>query len=125
MATAGIVRAGTASMRVNGKTVSVVGNVVINLGTPQRETLEAATGPVGFKERAGTPSLTFDSIFDSSVDIAELYTYSGIPITVTLSDGTSFAFSNAWAEGEGNLESEEAKLPLVFKALSAEQVSAQ
>jgi hypothetical protein len=124
MAAPGIVKAGVASMRVNGKPVTVMGNIVVNLGTEKRETLQSATGPVGYKAESGTPSLTFESVFDSSVDIRELYELSGIPITVTLRDGTSFAFANAWSLGEGDLESEEGKLALVFNALTAEQITA-
>lgn len=124
MAAPGIVKAGVASMRVNGKPVTVMGNIIINLGTEKRETLQSATGPVGYKAESGVPSCSFESVFDSSIDIKELYELSGIPITVTLRDGTSFAFANAWSLGEGDLETEESKLALVFNALTAEQISA-
>lgn len=120
----GIAVAGVASMRVNGEAVSVVGNIVLNLGTPIREDLEVATGPIGFKERAGTPSIEFETIKTSSMSLEELATLKGIDITVTLADGTSYAYANAWSRGDNNLETEESKIALAFSALSAKEVAA-
>lgn len=123
MAAPGIVKAGIASMRVNGKNITVMGNVVIGMGTELRETLKSATGPIGYKAESGVPALAFQSVYDSSVDLKELFELSGVDITLTLRDRTAFAYSNAWAMTPGELESEEAKLELAFNALSVEQLT--
>ena len=117
--------AGVASMRLNGQPVHVKGDMTINLGTPIREALEVATGPVGYKQRAGTPMVEFETIKDSTVSLRELAELSDVPVTVTLNDGTTYAFEGAWAEGENNLSSEENTIALTIKALSAEEVTPQ
>lgn len=119
----GLVVAGVASMRLDGKPVHVKGDMTINLGTPIRESLEVATGPVGYKQRAGVPMIEFETIKSSDVSLKELSELSDVPVTVTLNDGTTYAFESAWAESEGNLTTEENTIPLVLKALSAEEVS--
>lgn len=121
----GIVIAGIASARMNGKPIHVVGNMIVNLGTPTRESLECATGPVGYKQTAGQPSLEFESILDSNVSVEELATFSGGDVTVTTNDGRTFAFSDAWAESDGNFNTEDSKMSLIIKAKRAEEVAPQ
>jgi|TARA_R110000751_G_scaffold53081_1_gene115270 hypothetical protein len=123
MSAPGLVKAGIASMRVNGKPVTVMGNVVIGMGTELRETLKSATGPVGFKAESGTPALAFQSVHDSSIDLKELFELAGVTITLTLRDGTAFAYTDAWSLSPGDFETEEGKIELAFNALSIEQVS--
>ncbi len=118
-----LVVSGVAAMRLNGKPVIVKGEMTINLGTPVREALEVATGPVGYKQRAGTPMIEFETIKERNVSLEELATLSDVTVTVTLIDGTTYAFESAWVEGDGNLTTEEGTISLVIKALSAKEVS--
>jgi hypothetical protein len=121
----GIVVAGVAAARLNGQPIHVVGDMVLNLGTPIRETLESATGPVGYKQRAGQPSIEFETTVDLDTTVEELATFSGGDFTVTTHDGRTFTFSDAWAESDGNYQAHESKLPLIIKAKRAEEVSPQ
>lgn len=114
---------GVAELLVNGRQVSVKGNVKVNLGQPRREALEVATGPVGYKQRAGTPSVEFETILDAQgLSLEEISQLSGVPITVRLNDGTTYALESAWAEGEWSLDTEEITIPAMFKALRAVEV---
>lgn len=119
----GLVVAGTLSCNMGGKSLSVKGNAKINLGFPLREDLDAATGAVGFKEKAQTASLEFETIKGNATTLKELATFTG-NITYTTRDGAAYVFEGAWAQHEGALETEEATVALVFKALSAHEVAA-
>lgn len=117
----GLTRAGVLSFQKNGRTVYVKADVRIHLGTPIREEIETANGPVGFKERASTPRLEVTAIKDLNTTLEDLASFSGDTITVVLRDQSRYVFENAWAAGDGVMGAEEHDVALTIYAMSVQE----
>ena len=116
------VRAGVESITVDGTTVNAAGTIRYSLGGPAREDIEAATGPVGFKERRGTPFLEFDLVETADTSISELEALVDVTITCKLLSGKVLSFRNAWASGPFEPDVTEGTVAVRFAALGASEV---
>jgi len=115
-------RAGILEVKKDAQLLDVKGNWTYNIGRPKRDAIIGADRVHGYKEM---PQVSYveGSITDASdLDLKSLLDTTNATLTLTLANGKTIVFREAWYAGEGAVTTEEAEIAVRFEAMSAEEL---
>lgn len=110
--------AGKVTVLVHGAQVFAEGDVEVNIGRPKRTDVTATHGYVGFTEEAQPAVVKLKAIIMPDTDIDALLTATDAPVTVELSNGTSYVLPKADAFGDGTITNQ--RMDIEFHGAIAE-----
>ena len=116
-------RAGIIQLAINGELYDAKGNFTYNLGAPKREPIIGSSGVQGYKETPQNASLSGEVTDRGTLDVNALVNMEDATVTLNLANGKVFVLRNAWYAGDGNIQSEEANIELLFHGVSGEEIS--
>lgn len=115
-------RSGILFVKIDGVQRDAVGDFTYNLGQPKREALIGADKNHGFKENPQTPFVEGEIRDASDLDLEAFLNIDDATVTLSLNNGKTIVFREAWYAGDGDVGSDEANIQLRFEAISAEEV---
>ncbi|MCB2200881.1 phage tail tube protein [bacterium] len=110
----GKVKAGISKLSLNGKVISVKGNVTLTASGDQREVLNGTSGLAGHKVTPVNGMVEGEIFVPDDLDPKDVFDFSGGTVTVELQDGKVFLLADAEYTGERKYETEEATMPISF-----------
>lgn len=114
--------AGIIQVQINGELFAAAGDFTYNIGQPKRETLVGATEIDGFSETP-QPAVLEGTFRDKpELDLQGLLNITDATITLNLRNGKTIVFREAFFVGDGNVNTGNAEIEVVFNAKSAEEV---
>ena len=115
-------RAGVLFLKVNGTQYDVVGEVTYNLGRAKREALVGLDGVHGHKEMPQAPFIEATLRDRPGLDMNSLLLLDAATVVAEVANGKAIVLRNAWFEGDGTVNAEEATITARFVGLQAEEV---
>jgi hypothetical protein len=116
------VRAGVASLLVNGERKRVKGNASYNLGFIRREAIVGQDGVHGLKEMPQAPFIEVELSIAPDENISEILDVQEATVLLALRNGNVVELRQAWCDSEGTISLDEATLSVRFVGLSATEV---
>lgn len=110
-------QAGTCYIKVNGVQLQVMGNVEVPLNTTQREAMVSTQGVIGYKETERAAFVTVEAAFTKDFPVEEIAKNDDMTVTAELANGMTYVLSNAWLEGEANVNPSDGTVTLTFNGL--------
>jgi len=110
--------AGICYIKADGVQFSIEGGVETPAFPLKRETVEALSGPVGYKETVVTPYIKLTAIVTADFPRAQLANNTSMTVTVEFPTGWVYVLSNAWVVGgDSGFKVDEGKIDLEFNGL--------
>lgn len=116
-------RAGRIFIKVDGVQQDAKGSFTYNLGRDKREPMVGADQVHGFKETPQVAMIEGKITDRSDFDLAAFLDLTDTTVTLEVSNGKTIVLRNAWYAGDGNVETEEAEIEVLFHGLSAEETT--
>lgn len=115
-------KGGTIQIQAKGVTYDAKGNFTYNLGRPKREAIVGADGVHGYKETPQPSFLEGEFTDRGNLDLNALVTMEDATVTLSLANGKTVVFSDAWYAGEGTVSTDEGNIGVRFESIEAEEV---
>ena len=108
--------AGLIQIQVNGEIFDAKGDFTYNLGFPKRTGIQGADGTHGYKEELQQAYIEGKITDRQTLDVSALVSMTDVTVTLTLANGKTVVFHNAWYAAEGNVNTAEAEIDLRFES---------
>ena len=111
-------RGGTMFFKVDSVLRDAKGNFTYNLGAPKRNPLHSSDNrTIGYNETPQTPMVEGEITDQGDLVLADFREPDGrTTITIELANGKVVSFRNAWYAGDGNVQTEEGNIQVLFHA---------
>lgn len=113
---------GIIEVQKDGEILKAKGSFKVNLGRPKRNEVINANGTIDYTETPQVPFVEGELTDSADLDLDALVTGTAETITVSLATGKVFALADAVFAGEGDLESEDGKIPVRWIGSRAEEI---
>ena len=108
--------AGVASVTIEGRAFSIVGEGTYRTASPTRETLKGQDGVHGYSEMPGAGKISWKGRDSGGVSIADLNDATNATVVLTLANGKIIVGRNMWRVGEPiEVNTEDASFPIEFE----------
>lgn len=106
--------AGICYIKVDGKQLSIKGDIEVPLTETKKETVMGLSGPAGYKEEPVMPYVKMTAIFTADFPLAEVRAASEATVTAELANGKVYTLSKAYLVGEPAVKVSEGEVELEF-----------
>lgn len=107
--------AGTATVTLDGVSISVGGTFRYRIGRKNRETLTGMSGIHGFKETYVPPYIEMTVRDNGALNLDEIAEYTNITVVAELANGKTIMGQNMWIVNTQELDSQEATFTARFE----------
>jgi len=111
---------GTLAVVIDGELYEHEGAFTYNTGRAKREALMNSQRPVGFKEMAQVPFFEGNVYVTSDLNLDALLNANGVTATLSLANGKTLVYRDAWFAGDGTGDTENGTLAVRFEAKSCD-----
>lgn len=115
---------GVLQLTLNGRQYRAKGNFTHDLGAPKRDAIVGPDGVHGYKEMPKQPFIEGAITDGDDISLEDLYAFQDGTAVLTLANGKSLAFREAWYAGDGQGTTEEGEINLRIEAMRAEEIPA-
>lgn len=113
---------GVIQVQIDGEIYDAKGDFTYNLGRNKRESVLGADRLHGFKETPQVASLEGKITDRQTLNVSTLLELKDATVTLTLANGKTVVFRNAFYAGDGNIGTGEGEIDFRIEAASAEEV---
>lgn len=114
-------RAGLIQIQIDGEIMEAAGDFSYNLGAPKREALVGSDRVHGFKETPQAAFIEGDIRDRKTLDLSKVVNMDNATVYLSLANGKAITLRNAWFAGDGTATTDDAKMPVRFEGLSADE----
>lgn len=114
---------GRCTLRLGGTIVESPGEFTFSPGPPQRETVMAAEGAVGYLETPGEAFIEGEIFYARVPDIDALVRSDGVTVQLDLDTGVQFVLAEAWFSGSGEIDNAKGTMAVRWSARGGRIVS--
>ena len=107
--------AGTCYIKVDGTQLDVNGSVEVPLNLKVRESIMSPQGNSGYKETLRAPFVKLTANFTRDFPFKTLSENDNMTITAELANGSVYVLSQAWLEGEADINASDGTVSLEFR----------
>lgn len=115
-------KGGIIQVQADGQMYDAKGNFTYNLGGPKREAIIGADRVHGFKEMPQVAYLEGEVTDRGNLSVKTLLNLKDATVTLTLANGKTVLFSNAFYAGDGNISTEEGNIQFRIESGEAEEI---
>lgn len=109
--------AGVASITIDGKAYSIVGEGTYRVSSSTRDALKGQDGIHGFKEMAETGRISWTGRDSGSLSMTDLNAATGVTVVLTSANGKVIIGSKMWRSGDpAEVNTEEGTFQVVFES---------
>ena len=105
---------GTVFFKINGVQRNAKGNFTYNRGSPKREPIIGPDTVHGYKEMPQVAMIEGEITDSPDISLEDLTNMEGETLTLELANGKTFVLSDAWYAADGNAQTEEGNLQILF-----------
>ena len=118
-------RGGVIFFKIDSVLRDAKGNFTYNLGAPKREPLIGADLTVqGYKEMGQVPRVEGEITDQRDLILSDFLNLENTTITLELANGKVFTLRNAWYAADGDVQTEEGNIQVLFHGLEGEETNA-
>ncbi|MEX2630030.1 MAG: phage tail tube protein [Tistlia sp.] len=115
-------RGGIIYFAIDGTQYDAKGNFTYNLGAGKREAIVGADAVHGYKETPQVARIEGEITDSSELALSALIALDGVTVTLELANGKVVVLREAWYAADGDGQTEEGNLQVLFHGKSAEEV---
>ncbi len=116
-------RGGVIYFSIDGRQYDAKGNFTYNLGGEKREAIVGADAVHGYKAMPQVARIEGEITDGSDVALAKLIALDGVTVTLELANGKVVVLRDAWYAADGDGQTEEGNIQVLFHGKSAEEVT--
>jgi len=114
--------AGEIYIKVDGAMLAAKGSFTYNLGKAKRETIYGSNNkPLGYKEMPNGPKIEGALTDTADFDLEAFLELDEATVTLELANGKVIVLSDAWYAGEGDVNTEEGEVTVLFNGLDCKE----
>jgi len=117
-------RGGIIGLTLDGEVLEPKGDWTYNTGQPKRSAIVGTSAVHGFKSEPQTAYAEGAITDRGDLDVAQIKNTVGATLVLTLANGKTVVFRNAWWASEGDTTTGEGEIAARFEAVSAEEIPA-
>ena len=116
---------GTIFFKIDSVLRDAKGNFTYNAGGPKREPVHASDlRTVGYREMPQTAYIEGEITDQRDLVLTDFINIENATVTIELANGKVFTLRNAWYAADGNVQTEEGNIQVLFQGIEAEETNA-
>ena len=118
-------RGGVIFFKIDSVLRDAKGSFTYNMGAPKREgMINADLTVAGYKEMGQVPFIEGEITDQRDLILSDFLNIENATLTLELANGKVFTLRNAWFAADGNVQTEEGNIQVMFQGLEAEETNA-